>query len=249
MRKFYLEIDGVRISLNNESGIFFTNPSGLGTTMGNSFTEISDGFFRTTNKKQKQGSIAGDLTFFSSAYTAYETFVNSLFTAKKIVFVYDPAGVEYFIDVELNYITKTESVLGAYMTVPISFIPLSMWYTETTLTGTGSVSVSAGGHIGAAVVVEVSGELVNPVITLASGGEAFAACNLNYEMDAADVLEYSTLYDDSHVYLNGDDAIGRVFAFSNLYSHKTGAFTVSVTDDNSASPSFTVVVRKYWRTV
>ena len=248
MRKFYLELDGVRISLNNESGILFTNPSGLGTTMANSFAEISDGFFRRTEKKQKQGSIAGDLTFFSSAYTSYETFVNSLFTAKKIVFVYDPAGAEYSIDVALNYITKTESVLGAYMTVPISFIPLSMWYTEETLTGSSPFSISAGGHIGAAVELSISGTFMGNEILIADEDGTIA--DVVIDNVSLTEINYSNFYNDC--YINGTDGGGNFIDLTNrvdltkkIYGHNSGkAFTVTVTNGN-----VTGTVRRYWRTV
>lgn len=241
MRKFYLELDGVRIPLNNESGILFTNPSGLGTTMGNSFSEIRDGFFRRTDKRQKQGSISGDLTFFSSAYSAYETFVNKLFTAEKIVFVYDPTGTEYSIDVEVNYITKTESVLGIDITVPVSFTPKSMWYTDTALTGSSPFSISAGGHIGAAVNLRIATSAQNVTITLGTFGECIIA-----KPDGINTaVQYSNYYDDSHV----TDGDGSLLPFCNLdsklYAHNKGeAFTLTV-----STGTVTGSVRKYWRTV
>lgn len=249
MRKFYLELDGVRIPLNNESGILFTNPSGLGTTMGNSFSEIRDGFFRRTDKRQKQGSISGDLTFFSSAYSAYETFVNKLFTAEKIVFVYDPTGTEYSIDVEVNYITKTESVLGIDITVPVSFTQKSMWYTDTALTGSSPFSISAGGHIGAAVSLTISGTFSSNLITATDADGEFLRINIPARDEVTyGNIKYSSIYDDSVSTIEVDGAVRQLIDYADstrFYAHNSGkAFTLSVSNGTVSGS-----VKRYWRTV
>lgn len=241
MRKFYLLLDGTRYPLNGENSIRFVTPGGLGATMADQYAESNDGFFRRVDRRGKQESITGDLVFSGgSAYGKYKTFADALFKADKVKLVYDPNGTEYMADVSVNFLTKTESVANVYMIVPTSFTLLSPWYTDETLTGT-SVSVTKGGQIGTAVVVQMNGAVSNPSITLGD----FATCALTYSLGAAETLEFSTLWDDSHVTIDGADAIQYVNISNPLYGHSNAAFTIT----NSASVTMTVLVRKYWRTV
>lgn len=241
MRKFYLLLDGTRVPLNGENSIRFVTPGGLGATMADQYAESNDGFFRRVDRRAKQEAVTGELLFSGGgAYGKYKTFVDSLLKADKVQLVYDPNGTEYTADVSVNFLTKTESVADVYMTIPTSFTLLSPWYRDETLTGS-SVSVTAGGQIGTGVVVQMSGAATNPSITLGD----FAICALTYSLGAAETLEFSTLWDDSHVTIDGVDAIQYVDISNPLYGHSNAAFTIT----NSASVTMTVLVRKYWRTV
>lgn len=241
MRKFYLLLDGTRYALNGENHIRFVTPGGLGADMADVYAESNDGFFRRVDRRGKQSAVTGELVFTGgSAYTKYKTFADALLKANAVQLVYDPNGTEYKADVSVNFLTKTESVADVYMTVPTSFTLLSPWYTDETLTGT-SVSVTAGGQIGTGVVVRMNGSATNPQILLGT----FALCALTYPLSIAETLEFSTLWDDSHVTIDGVDAIQYVDITNPLYAHSNGAFTIT----NSANKSMTVLVRKYWRTV
>lgn len=249
MRKFYLEADSTRIPLNGENGILFTSPEGLGFSFADTYSGISDGFFRRTNSKHKQGSITGTITIFGNAYSDYESFVNQILTASHLTIVYDPCGTEYKADVNLSLLTKTESVVGLRISFPVSFTLLSLWYTEETLTGTGSVSVSAGGHMGASIVLTAQGALTDPVIELKEGGQAFATIEINKTFTAADTIEFSNRPEDSHIrgVIDGTtvDLLRFVStSFTEYHRNNGGAFTV-----NLAGASLSVAVRKYWRTV
>lgn len=241
MRKFYLLLDGTRYPLNGENHIRFVTPAGLGATMADQYAESNDGFFRRVDRRGKQESITGELVFSGGgAYAKYKTFADSLLRADKVQVIYDPNGTEYTADVSVNFLTKTESVADVYMTIPTSFTLLSPWYRDETLTGT-TVSVTAGGQIGTGVVVRMNGAVTNPYITLGT----FAECALTYTLGAAETLEFSTLWDDSHVAIDGVDAIQYVDITYPLFAHSNNAFTIS----NSGNKSMTVLVRKYWRTV
>lgn len=241
MRKFYLLLDGTRVPLNGENSIRFVTPGGLGATMADQYAESNDGFFRRVDRRAKQEAVTGELLFSSGgAYGKYKTFADALLKANAVQLVYDPNGTEYKADVSVNFLTKTESVADVYMTVPTSFTLLTPWYTDETLTGT-SVSVTAGGQIGTGVVVSLSGAATDPSIMIGS----VATCALTYSLGAGEVLEYSNLWDDCHVTVDGVDAIQYVDISNVVYGHTNAAFTIT----NNASNNMTVLVRKYWRTV
>ena len=241
MRKFYLLLDGTRYPLNGENHIRFVTPAGLGATMADVYAESNDGFFRRVDRRGKQEAVTGELVFTGgSAYSKYKTFADALLRANKVQVIYDPNGTEYTADVSVNFLTKTESVADVYMTIPTSFTLLSPWYRDETLTGT-SVSVTAGGQIGTGVVVSMYGAVTDPQILLGS----FALCALTYTLPSTEKLEFSTLWDDCHVTINGDDAIQYVDITNPLYEHSNGTFTIT----NSGNKNMYVLVRKYWRTV
>ena len=241
MRKFYLLLDGTRYALNGENHIRFVTPAGLGATMADQYAESNDGFFRRVDRRGKQESITGELVLTGGgAYAKYKTFADALLRADKVQVIYDPNGTEYTADVSVNFLTKTESVADVYMTIPTSFTLLSPWYRDETLTGT-TVSVTAGGQIGTGVVVSFYGAVTNPQILLGD----FALCALTYNLASNEQLIFSTLWDDSYVHIDWDDAIQYVDITNPLFKHSTGAFTIS----NSGNKEMTVLVRKYWRTV
>lgn len=243
MRRFALIVDGTRYDLNRENGILLTNPSGLGTVSSNSYARINgNGFYSRVSRDVDQGQVIADLTFFISAYDSYKAFVDAVIQGTRLQLVYAPAGTEYLADVDLSYITKTELKGGAYLTVPIAFTLKSLWYTETTLTGTGSVNVTAGGQEETAVTVRTSTALTNPVLTILSGGVEIARAAL--ACSTTGVFEYSNRPDDSHITDGFADLISYVDTSYTVFGRTREAFTVSL-----SGAAMTVTVRKYWRSV
>lgn len=197
MRRFFLENEtGARYPLNNESGVFLSNPTGLGVTLNPAFSDLRSGFFRNTSADaEPQSVVVCDLVFTRDAYAGYRAFVNWCSTAKKLYLVYLPyGGTEYFRAVTVNYLTKTELTATRWLTVPISFACTTPWYRaaptrmsmagetggamrytfiydaslvySASSTGGMAADISAGGHIPAAFVLSCRGELVNPRIAL-----------------------------------------------------------------------------------
>ena len=243
MRRFTLIIDGTRYPLNRENGILLHNVSGLGTVNTNTFSAIGKtGFYARTNREIAQGQVVGELAFFGQAYSKYTSFSDALLTATSLVLCYAPNGTEYKADVELSYLTKTELTGGVYLSVPVAFHLRGLWYTEETLTGTGSVSVSAGGQAETAVRVRVTSALTNPDLTLVSSGVTVAEAKLT--CTTSGVFEYSNFPDDSHITDGTADLIPYVDTQNTVYGRTRNAFTV-----NLSGAAMTVTVRKYWRTV
>lgn len=235
MRKFYIEDGaGKRYDLNNQSGdrMFFSNPTGLGISMKPSFLDLNKGFYvDVSGQAENQGSIVGDLTFTGpNAYQDYQAFTNWLTTASKLFIVYVPFGeTEYYREVHVSYLTKTELTAGRWLTTPLGLSCVTPWYkaapgtveiapeagnivrfsftyTEglayaSSKAGTMSAEISADGHIPAAFELAIKGPLQNPTLELRSAAAAivYGKCVINETISATDTLEVSTKYGDSYV--------------------------------------------------
>lgn len=135
MRKFYIENGrGARLPLNGESGIFLSNPTGLGMTLSPSFADLHKGFFRAINgESEPQATVACDLVFTGSdAYKDYRSFVDVCSATDELVLVYNPSGTtEFFRGVRINYLTKTELTDTRWLVVPTSLACTTPWYRAT----------------------------------------------------------------------------------------------------------------------
>lgn len=224
IRKFYLENEiGERKSLNGD--IFLQNPAGLGVSLDPSFANIGMGFFTNiTDEEEPQMPVLGDLVLKKKAYAEYKAFVDWIIAAEKLFLIYNPAGnAEYFRQVDLAYITKTELGVGRWLTAPVAFSPLTPWYlprplvlTMETATaamrfsfrmdnvlrfpnaglGNFTVELQNSGHIPAAIRFEFSGSVESPKLDLtdAVSSEVYGSCRIDTSTEAGEVLIISTEY-------------------------------------------------------
>lgn len=261
MRLVYFENDaGERINLNRipgqtpTRGIIATNLTGLGYTPGGVYSKISAGYYRQTGEDEKMQPCGLTLNFTRNAYDTYKWLLDWMIDAGVWDYVYNPGDGEYRRRVTLEYINKPERNKVGHLVSQISLVTLTPWYREETLTGAGTVSVSAGGQIASAVKIVTTGtSLVNPYISMVANGEEFARCEISMNVSTSNSLEYSNFYDDSHIIgvINGvrTSLIENLTARHNIYGHRFGAYTVNLSDSNGATPAISVTVRKYWRTV
>lgn len=197
MRMFYLQKEtGERIGLNNETGIFLSDPSGLGLQFGDNYADIGEGFFRMIAKIHTQKTIQCKLNFVNSnPYDTYNKLITWCMSAKKLYLVYKPLNIEYYIRTEIASFEKGEINKYGYLEVSASFLYLSPWYSPTALNlsfigidenafriedskldgpailvGTTaekySAQISPGGHIPSAFYIEYKGIAENPEILL-----------------------------------------------------------------------------------
>ena len=197
MRKFYIENEaGERRDLNGKTGIFLSNPAGLGVKLNNQYADLENGFFRNIGSKaEPQGNIVADIVFTKKAYDTYRNFLNWLFAAKELSLIYSPyEPLEFYRKVELQYLPKGELGTGKWLTTPISLPCLTPWYLPTALRisltkqtetamrypftynaslryGTSSIGsyaadIAPDGHLPASLRFGYKGAASNPVITL-----------------------------------------------------------------------------------
>lgn len=230
MRKFYIENQiGERKSLNGD--IFLQNPAGLGVSVDPNFASVGRGFFvNVTDEKEPQGAVLGDLVFRKSAYKTYQEFINWILAAEKLFIIYCPEGnTEYWREIDLTYITKTELGVGRWLTTPISFSCLTPWYlprplifrmekasesamrfpfrlTETLRypgggTGNFTAEIQTAGHNPAAVCFEFTGAVEMPKLEVkdAESGEVYGSCKIETSTVSGESLIISTEYLHSKV--------------------------------------------------
>lgn len=134
MRLFYIQNDtGERIGLNNETGIFLTEPSGLGIEFGDFYADIGEGFFRMIAKKYTQKTVSAKLNFITDPYRKYNDFVNWCMASNKLYLIYKPLDIEYYIRTEIHTFEKSEINEYGYLEVPVNFLYLSPWYSPNSL--------------------------------------------------------------------------------------------------------------------
>lgn len=129
MRQFYVQNQyGEKIELQGGS-VFLWEPEGLGFEDDVEYME-ADGFFIETRREQAQVEKAGTLVFKpTEAYMSYLDFANWIFAAQSLTLAYKPAREWYFLDVDIIRMEKTELTIGGVLEIPITFMPLSPWYT------------------------------------------------------------------------------------------------------------------------
>lgn len=226
MRKFYLQKEtGERIGLNNESGILFTDPSGLGLEFDNSFNDLEEGFFNLIAKKHTQKIITGKINFVSSPYETYTKFINWCMSAKKLRFIYSPSGREYYIDAEISSLSKGELNKYGILQCQIDIRYLSPWFLPSPLVITFrsdeitpftwdqskldgpdilvssfgdeySAEIEPSGHLPGALEIEFNGVAENPEFLLIG-------------------MESGTVYGDCEI--DGDFSAGQKLLISTAY--------------------------------
>lgn len=237
MRQFFIRDGaGKQYGLNGEALVWLLNPTGLGVSFANKYSDIKQGFFAPLNADEWQTqSIVCDFGIIEPAYQTFRSFIDWMVTAEELVIVYQPFGSEKFYrKVKLDYLEKTELFNGIWLRCPASFTCLTPWYKPTTLTveiadesagameytftydndlvyssdynGAYGVELTPSGHLPAAITLEYTGAITNPVIVLEgkSSGKEYGRCAVNKA--ASSSLSFSSLYADSYCMVDGDDA-------------------------------------------
>lgn len=188
---------GERFCLDGTDGVFASNLVGFGFSLNPELTDLSRGFFKNIGSEyEPQQQIPFTVTFTRNAYQVYRRFVDWLASAASLKLVYQPYGdTEFFRDVSLNYVQKSELNAVRWLEVPVSVVCLTPWYlptptvlsledgssesikrypytyTEDLRYGSDSMAALSGtifpsGHIPGALDISYSGGIVNPRIRL-----------------------------------------------------------------------------------
>lgn len=132
MRKFFLENGkGDRWVMGRETGVYVSNPSGLGASLAQNFTDLGHGFFSPVNAEaEPQTAVNCDFIIAAAKpYSVFTSFAAWIAAAgDDLRFGYAPEATEYLRRVKLAYLNKTELEGARWMTCPASFQPLTPWY-------------------------------------------------------------------------------------------------------------------------
>lgn len=281
MRKFYLKNgNGQMLDLNDSKSMFFMNPTGLGMSKAVSFNTDGSGFFSQAESSINQINIVGNIVITSNHYNRYKWLVSFLKASDKLVFIYVPSGTtEYLLDVECEYLTKTE-IQNGVLSCPVSFKGLSLWYKQSpevakivqtlpvdtpfvypctypmqyTVNSDNTLQLVAQGHIPAAIDLYVRGELVNPIITLQSAaGSLIGRLDLkNTTVQNGQWLHMSSKYNgEAGLWIGGVSRNDLINLNDNCFFRLPTDMTctLTVTDDAMSYTTVTVYIYEYYESV
>lgn len=108
---------------------FLSSPSGLGYSRNNTFRQVGERFILVSSK-QNQGTIEGTIILApSDIYKNYQELVSFLsYSPLQIKYTPYTGGGDYFRDVVVSKLEKTEIDKNGYMSCPISFQCITPWY-------------------------------------------------------------------------------------------------------------------------
>jgi len=235
-RKFYLQnAAGTRVDLNGLKNVLATDPTGLGSDLSPVFGDLTGGFFKLlSNENEPQTPVGMKINFTNkaNAYSQFQSLARFISAAGDgLTLVYCPIGsVEYYRDVSLSYLKKTEKARTGWLTCQAEFLPLTPWYLPSSLSvdlapvlsdamryswrydtdryvrshsANYSATLSPAGDIPAALQIVFEGAINTPLITLTgmSTGTVYGRCQIDKVLHAGDVLEYSSAKNNAYVRL------------------------------------------------
>lgn len=202
-----------------ENYALLTDPDGLGYSNSSSYVSIGETFIISL-KQQEQTSISGICNF--SKYDNYTKLVNFIESSKKLKISYkipyeNKTDVEYFKNIELQSLGKTEKGRDGILSCPISFFTTSLWYEQKKY----KYDLSAGlnevrwnfiwgnkfinynsrqldfdnsGHSEAPIYLEIDGIIHNPKIVVTdSNGEQLFNLKIDIEILKYEKFIYSSV--------------------------------------------------------
>ncbi len=199
-----------------ENHCLLTEPEGLGYSYETQYEQIGSTFI-TNLIKTEQKQISGQLNF--KSYDNYRNLINFIESSENLRFVYkvpySDGKREYFKDIQIQEITKTEKQTNGIISETIKIDCLSLWYEENTViysvepvsneirwdfrwdsrfsdyTSRG-INYVNNGHIEAPIYAEIKGPLVNPKLELYINGELYQTVKINIEIEEYEKLVYDS---------------------------------------------------------
>ncbi len=215
-----------------------TNPTGLGYSYQTEYEQLGNTFINKL-RRTEQGIIEGTANFLS--YDNFKNFVDFIEKAENLKFSYkipfNESQKEYFKDIQVKSITKSEIQPNGIISENISFDCLSLWYEENTTIYTiepvkdeirwdfrwdssftdydsRNLSFINNGHTEAPVIIELLGHVINPKIEVYIEGELYQTVSFKTEINEFEKLLYGTREND--FYINKQNTDGTLESLFNL---------------------------------
>lgn len=199
-----------------ENYCFLSDPSGLGYGYTTEYQQLGNTFV-TNLRSFTQGQISGIANF--KSYDNYKALIDFIESSENLRFSYKipfkTGAREYFKDVQISDISKTQKKTNGILSETVNFDCLSLWYEENTVTYTveplsneirwdfrwdsrfsdydsRNLSYINEGHVEAPIYVEMDGHLVNPKIILSVDGEVYQTVEITTEIQQYEKLIYDS---------------------------------------------------------
>lgn len=276
VREFYIENDkGQRFSMMDiENSCFLNSPSGLGYSYNTEYAQIGDNFIQNI-RKITQGQISGELIF--KKYDNYKNFIDFIESASDLKFVYkvpfEDGYKEYFKDIDISSVEKSEFKEGNILRVPVNFNCKSLWYEAKDVVITinpvtnelrwdfqwnplfvaydnRNIIFENKGHTEAPFKLELNGEVVDPIISILEDDIVTKELNLTgLTISQGEKFIYNTKDTEQEIYKTSDNVKTNLFDFLNpnfinFYKLRKGVSTIKLEADGEiTSGKITIYVQ------
>ena len=219
-----------------ENSVLLTEPSGLGYSYETEYERVGTSFIANI-RNIAQGQIGGTVN--SLNYDNLRKLGNFIEKAKTLRFSYkvpyDSGSREFFKDINIVSLEKTEIQPNGVLSQAIVFDCLSLWYEENKTVydasgedemrwdftwdaryisfDTRSLIYDNQGHIPAPIQVEINGPVTKPKIEVLVGGEVVASIEVPVTIAQYETFQYSS--ETGNLYIRKELADG---TFQNLFT-------------------------------
>lgn len=221
-----------------ENYCLLTSPSGLGYSYTTEYERLKNTFI-TNLRNLEQGQIIGNVNF--KNYDSYLNLINFIERSESLKFSYKipfkNGYKEYFKDVNIQNITKTEIQINGILTETIAFDCLSLWYEENKVVyeikptenelrwdfkwdsafedyDTRSLKYINNGHVEAPIEVTIYGAVKNPTLELYIEGDLYQSVKVTTDILEFEKFKYCTK--ENGFYINKIKADGTVESLFDL---------------------------------
>lgn len=269
---------GGQYELNSPDTGIFTEPQGLGYELNVSYANIGSGFIKNF-MKEKQQTITGTLVLDgAAAYTKYQALADFINHSQSIKLLYSTAAGDYYRDVDIVSLGKSEVSQKRVLECPIKFVCRSLFYSNHVNRfkiervegevrwdfrwdvrfndyGSRTLSIDNNGHVPAPFELELYGYCENPKVIVSQNKKEIASCTFPTTLQTDEKIIYSSL--DGNLYCYRVDKNGNQVNFTDkLDIHNTNFFKLPVgdcvidfTSDTGAANKTILTVYKFFRTV
>lgn len=212
-----------------ENYCLLTEPSGLGYSYSTEYEQLSNVFVENL-RKFEQGQITGTVNCLK--YDNFKELVDFIEKADSLKLAYKipfkNGEKEYLKDVNVRSLSKTQIQQTGVISETIVFDCLSLWYEQTTAIFTieprtneirwdfkwdsrfsdyenRSLQYINEGHVEAPILVEISGEVVNPYIELYVEGQLYQTVTFSTTIHQYEKLLYGTKENDFYIQKQNTD--------------------------------------------
>lgn len=215
-----------------------TEPNGLGYSYSTEYEQLGNTFVNNI-RRLEQGQISGILNFLS--YDNYKNFIDFIESSEKLRFSYKipfkQGEKEYFKDIQIQSLTKTQIQTNGIISENIVFDCLSLWYEQNTVIytiepqtneirwnfkwdskfvdyDTRKLQYINQGHIEAPILVEISGQVKKPKIELYVEGQLYQTVTFTVDIEEYEKLLYGTK--ENEFYIQKQNTNGTLESLFNL---------------------------------
>lgn len=215
-----------------------TEPSGLGYEYSSEYEQLGNTFISNL-RRIEQGQITGRVNFLN--YDNYKKLVDFIEQSDSLKFSYKipftTGEKEYFKDIQIQSLSKTEIQPNKVMSETIIFDCLSLWYEEKSTIFTiepqeneirwdfrwdsrfsdynsRNLNFINQGHVEAPILVQMNGYLLNPKLELYVEGELYQTVIMTTEIQEYEKLLYGTK--ENEFYINKENTDGSLTSLFNL---------------------------------